>query len=106
MAEILVMAIDTAHVGKDAGAYAAGDVVYIGEDGHGWGVDELDKNRFRIILVPGDATTLRETISGPHLSADGKKMFSPSRWKWMFAEKTFIDKGSGIAASFQASIKE
>lgn len=91
MAEVLVMAIDTANAGTDPGAYAEGDVVYVGEDGHGWGKEELDTTKFRIVHISGKAETIRLRINAPYIA--GGQLFSPSRWR--FLQNKFVDKDSG-----------
>jgi hypothetical protein len=50
MAELLIKAADS---GASRDAWRRGDVVTVKTDGHGWGKEELNRDRFYVLRIPG-----------------------------------------------------
>lgn len=56
MAELLIKATDATHPDPQtdrSGCYKRGDVVAVMPDGHSWGPEELNREKFYLIRLPG-----------------------------------------------------
>ena len=98
MAEILIMNRDNTHqdpTKNETSCWKKGDIVFIADDNHPWGKEELNEEIFKIIKIPGSITAMIRMFRQPWITqkdtAD-EMLLRRSLWRYDFDNDRFVNK--------------